>query len=160
MFLCYVFGPRHGCHNKAWTVYLEMEMSLEARLGPEGKAKLVSDLMDETAVIDSTGVCTLVTPIVFKESPAAYEAVLGKSLTEEEMRRLGRGITDLERWLDIERGHTKEKDTLPVRLIEQGVTVNGRPVEVGWDSWSRMRDEYYRYRGWSSEGVPNLVVAQ
>ncbi len=160
MFLCYVFGPRHGCHNKAWTVYLELEMSLEARLGSEGKAKLVSDLMDETAVIDSTGVCTLVTPIVFTESAAAYQTVLGKNITPDEMRRLGRGITDLERWLDMERGHTKEKDTLPVRLIEDEVTVNGKSVRVGWDTWAKLRDEYYRYRGWSAEGVPNLVIAQ
>ena len=160
MFLCYVFGPRHGCHNKGWTVYVELGMSLEARVGPQGKAKMVSDLIDETAVIDSTGICTLVTPMVFTESPAAYKAVLGKDVTEEEMRRIGRGITDLERWLDMERGHTKEKDTLPVRLIEEQVTVNGKPVRVGWDTWNQLRDEFYRYRGWSSDGVPNLVVAQ
>ena len=160
MFLCYVFGPRHGCHNKGWTVYVELGMSLEARVGPQGKAKMVSDLIDETAVIDSTGICTLVTPMVFTESPAAYKAVLEKEITEEEMRRIGRGITDLERWLDIERGHTKEKDTLPVRLIEEEVTVNGKQVQVGWDTWNHLRDEFYRYRGWSSEGVPNLVVAQ
>ncbi len=160
MFLCYAFGPRHGCHNKAWTVAVELEMSLDARTGPEGKAKLASDLMDETAVIDSTGVCTLVTPIVFTESPQAYKAVLGKEVTEAEMRAIGRGITDLERWLDIERGHTKEKDSLPARLLQQQVTVNGKQVRLGEETWERLRDDYYRYRGWSSEGVPNLVVAQ
>ncbi len=160
MFLCYVFGPRHGCHNKAWTVYVELGMSLDARTGPEGKAKLVSDLMDETAVIDSIGICTLVTPVVFTETPEAYKAVLGKDVTEEEMRRIGRGITDLERWLDIERGHTKEKDTLPVRLLEEAVDVNGKMVRLGMETWQRLRDEYYAYRGWSRDGVPNLVVAQ
>lgn len=160
MFLCYVFGPRHGCHNKAWTVYLELGMSLEARLGSVGKAKMVSDLLDETAVIDSTGICTLVTPMVFTESPAAYKAVLEKDVDEAEMRRIGRGITDLERWLDIERGHTKEKDALPARLIEEEVTVNGRKVRIGTDGWEKLRGEYYRYRGWSVDGIPNLVVAQ
>jgi len=160
MFLCYVFGPRHGCHNKAWTVYVELGMSLDARTGPEGKAKLVSDLMDETAVIDSIGICTLVTPVVFTETPEAYKAVLGKDVTEEEMRRIGRGITDLERWLDIERGHTKAKDTLPVRLLEEAVDVNGKMVRLGRETWERLRDEYYAYRGWSRDGVPNLVVAQ
>lgn len=160
MFLCYVFGPRHGCHNKAWTVYVELGMSLEARVGPAGKAKMVSDLMDETAVIDSTGICTLVTPMAFTESPAAYKAVLEKDITVDEMRRIGRGITDLERYLDIERGHTKEKDSLPGRLIEEEVMVNGLKVKIGEETWERLRDEYYRYRGWSSDGVPNLVVAQ
>ena len=154
MFLCYVFGPRHGCHNKAWTVYMELGMSLDGRTGPEGKPKLVSDLLDETAVIDSIGICTLVTPIVFTETPEAYATVLGKEVTEEEMRRIGRGISDLERTLDIERGHTKAKDTLPRRLIEGEVDVNGKRVKLGEETWDRLRDEYYRYRGWSPEGVP------
>ncbi|MEK6988037.1 MAG: aldehyde ferredoxin oxidoreductase C-terminal domain-containing protein, partial [Candidatus Thermoplasmatota archaeon] len=160
MFLCYVFGPRHGCHNKAWTVYVELGMSLDARTGPEGKAKMVSDLLDETAVIDSVGICTLVTPVTFTETPEAYKAVLGKDVTEDEMRRIARGITDLERMLDIERGHTKEKDSLPVRLVEEAVDVNGKTVKLGKETWENLRGEYYRYRGWSSEGVPNLVVAQ
>ena len=160
MFLCYVFGPRHGCHNKAWTVYVELGMSVDARVGPEGKAKMVSDLMDETAVIDSIGICTLVTPVTFTETPEAYQSVLGKDVTEEEMRRIGRGITDLERWLDIERGHTKAKDTLPVRLMQDGVDVSGKKVHLGETTWDTLRDEYYAYRGWSRQGIPNLVVAQ
>ncbi len=160
MFLCYVFGPRHGCHNKAWTVYVELGMSLDARTGPEGKAKMVSDLLDETAVIDSVGICTLVTPVTFTETPEAYKAVLGKEVTEDEMRRIARGITDLERFLDIERGHRKDKDSLPMRLIEETVDVNGKKVRLGMETWERLRDEYYRYRGWSSDGVPNLVSAQ
>ncbi len=44
------------------------------------------DLLDETAVIDSIGICTPVTPIVFTETPEAYSAVLGKEATEEDMR--------------------------------------------------------------------------
>ena len=160
MFLCYVFGPRHGCHNKAWSVYMELGMSLDARTGPEGKPKLISDLLDETAVIDSIGICTLVTPVVFTETPEAYKVVLGKDITEEEMRRVARQITDLERWLDIERGHTKDKDALPKRLIDAEVDVNGKRVRLGEETWNRLRDEYYRYRNWSPDGVPNLVVAQ
>jgi len=141
-------------------VYVELGMSLDARTGPDGKAQMVSDLVDETAVIDSIGICTLVTPIVFTETPEAYKTVLGKEATEAEIRRIGRGITDLERWMDIERGHTKAKDSLPVRLIEEQVDVNGKKVKLGQETWNRLRDEYYRYRNWSREGIPNLVVAQ
>ena len=61
---------------------------------------------------------------------------------------------DLERTLDIERGHTKAKDTLPRRLIEGEVDVNGKRVKLGEETWDRLRDEYYRYRGWSPEGGP------
>ncbi|HEY5606197.1 MAG TPA: aldehyde ferredoxin oxidoreductase C-terminal domain-containing protein, partial [Thermoplasmata archaeon] len=71
-----------------------------------------------------------------------------------------RQITDLERWLDIERGHTKDKDALPKRLIDAEVDVNGKRVRLGEETWNRLRDEYYRYRNWSPDGVPNLVVAQ
>ncbi len=160
MLLCYVFGPRHGCHNKAWTVYMELGMSLDGRTGPEGKPKLVSDLLDETAVIDSIGICTLVTPIVFTETTEAYQTVLGKEATEEDMRSIGRGISDLERYLDIERGHTKAKDTLPKRLLEGEVDVNGKRVKLGEAMWERLRDEYYRYRGWSSDGVPKRGIGE
>ncbi len=160
MFLCYVFGPRHGCHNKAWTVYMELGMSLDARTGPEGKPKIVSDLLDETAVIDSIGICTLVTPVTFTETPEAYKAVLGNDVSESEMRAIGKGIVDLERRLDVERGHTKEKDALPVRLIEEAVTVNGKKVRLGRETWAAMRDEFYRVRGWSPEGVPALSLSR
>ena len=76
------------------------------------------------------------------------------------MRRIGRGISDLERTLDIGRGHTKEKDTLPRRLIDGEVDVNGKRVKLGHETWDRLRDEYYRYRGWSPDGVPNGGVAR
>src|SRR5437867_6637537 len=64
MFLCYVFGPRHGCHNKAWTVYMGLGMSLDGRTAPGGKPKPVSDLLEEPAVIGSIVLCSLVTPLV------------------------------------------------------------------------------------------------
>jgi len=76
------------------------------------------------------------------------------------MRRIGRGISDLERYLDIERGHTKAKDTLPKRLLEGEVDVNGKRVKLGEETWERLRDEYYRYRGWSSDGVPKRGIAE
>jgi len=100
--------------------------------GHEGHAaKMVSDLMDETAVIDSIGTCTFVTPVTFTQSPEAYKAVLGKDITEAEMRAVGRRITDLERWLDTERGLSKAEDTLPVRFLEEAVDVNGKAVVLG-----------------------------
>ena len=160
MFLCYVFGPRHGCHNKAWTVYMELGMSLDARVGPAGKPKIVSDLLDETAVIDSIGICTLVTPVTFTEAPEAYKAVLGKDITDSEMRAIGKGIVDLERRLDVDRGHTKDKDSLPARLVEEAVTVNGKRVRLGPETWAAMRDEFYHVRGWSPDGVPALAIPQ
>src|SRR3989442_7647039 len=132
MFLCYVFGPRHGCHNKAWTVYMELGMSLDGRTGPEGKPKLVSDLLDETAVIDSIGICTLVTPIVFTETPEAYRTVLGKEATEEDMRRIGRGRSE---------EHTSELQSRPhlvCRLLLETQQPGAEP-DI-WDE-QRVRDQ-------------------
>src|SRR2546427_366211 len=88
------------------------------------------------------------------------QTVRGREATEDDMRRIGRGISDLERYLDIERGHTKAKDTLPKRLLEGEVDVNGKRVKLGEATWERLRDEYYRYRGWSSDGVPKRGIAE
>jgi hypothetical protein len=38
--------------------------------------------------------------------------------------------------------------------------VNDKKVRLGQETWEQIRDEYYAYRGWSKEGVPNLVIAQ
>src|SRR2546426_10017525 len=110
---------------------MDLGSGLDGRTGPEGKPNLVSDPLDEPAVIDSIGICTLVTPIVFTETPEAYQTVLGKETTEEDMRRIGRGISDLERYLDIERGHKKAMDSLPRRLIETEGDANGQPDKHG-----------------------------
>jgi len=33
-------------------------------------------------------------------------------------------------------------------------------VKLGEETWERLRDEYYRYRGWSSDGVPKRGIAE
>jgi aldehyde:ferredoxin oxidoreductase len=75
------------------------------------------------------------------------------------MRAVGRRITDLERWLDTERGLSKAEDTLPVRFLEEAVDVNGKAVVLGPGTWDRLRNEYYEYRGWSSAGVPHVGIS-
>ena len=67
---------------------------------------------------------------------------------------------DLERRLDVDRGHTKDKDSLPARLVEEAVTVNGKRVRLGPETWAAMRDEFYHVRGWSPDGVPALAIPQ
>lgn len=148
MLLCYTFGPRHGCHNKAWTVAAEMSMPPDERTSLKGKAQLASTMMDETAIVDSLGICQLTTPVTIDESPEPYVVQTGRTYTIDEMRAIGRRIVDLERKIDVDRGLTHKHDTLPKRILEEPVIVGGKEFKVGTGNFEALKQEFYSIRGW------------
>jgi aldehyde:ferredoxin oxidoreductase len=76
----------------------------------------------------------------------------GIPFDEKGLLLAGERIWNLERLFNLKAGFTKEDDTLPKRLLEEPIPSGPSKGEV--NELHRMLPEYYKVRGWDSEGRP------
>ncbi len=161
MALAYATSNRGGCHLRAYMVMSEI-LSSPRYLSPlkvEGKAELVKKLQDVFAVLDSLVTCKFTAFALFQTlnyEPKFYARLLttatGFYFDEEEFRKAGERIYNLERLFNVREGFDYRHDTLPARLLEaplpdgpaRGETIQLEPLLA----------EYYRVRGWNLAGQP------
>jgi aldehyde:ferredoxin oxidoreductase len=62
-------------------------------------------------------------------------------------------VIDLTRKFNLREGITKADDTLPKRFFEEPIGPEGKILKR--EDFEKMLGDYYRLRGWSSEGVPS-----
>jgi aldehyde:ferredoxin oxidoreductase len=122
-------------------------------LTTEGKAPLVKQFQDGSAVFDSAGLCRLLLLGVWIDDIIPLlETVTGKSYSEEHLLSLGERIWNLERLFNIESGFSGTDDTLPRRMLEEPMPEG--PAQGQVCKLHEMLPEYYTIRGWSDQGVP------
>jgi len=148
MLLTYTFGPRHGCHQKAWTVFRELKMGMKGRVSIKGKAKMVSELLDETAVLDAGCGCNFVDPVNLERVAKVMSEITGKKYNAKKLMGIGKKIVDLERRIDVMRGLKKSDDTLPRRILEEQTIAKGKRIVVGKENFEKMKKEFYKIRKW------------
>ena len=155
--LLYATSPEGGNHTTGNTIQPEIN-GIPGPMDPltsEGKAEMVISRQDETAFIEACGVCLF--PYMLMEEGTEiiaefYSAVVGVEHTEDDVRKIGERLFNLERLFNHRLGFTRKDDTLPRRLTQEphsdGIGEgNVVPLE-------EMLDRYYKLRGWSGEGVP------
>jgi aldehyde:ferredoxin oxidoreductase len=154
--LNYATANRGGCHVTGYTVVPEI-LGIPEKidpLKPEGKAKWVKIFQDFTCVVNSTVNCLFTTfALSAKDYAELLSAVTGWNLTENDILRIGERIYNLERVILNKYGFDGKDDTLPRRLLKEAMPegpAKGHIVEL-----EKMKDEYYRLRGWIN-GVPTL----
>lgn len=156
MGLAYATACRGGCHLKAWTLAAEVFAPEYDRFSTEGKAKLVFELQNARAVMDSTGVCVLGWRAMGMEEMAKIMIVTtGWSFNAKSLLKAGEGIYNLERVLAVRDGVTRKDDSLPPRVFEETLpTGAAKGVKFQKRDFELMLDEYYKLRGWDLEGKP------
>ena len=161
MALAYATSNRGGCHLRAYLVMSEI-LSSPRYLNPlrvEGKAELVKKLQDVFAMLDSLVMCKFTGFALFHTldyEPEFYARLLttatGFYYDEEEFRKTGERIYNLERLFNVREGFTYKDDTLPERLLKTPLPegpAKGETVEL-----KGLLAEYYRIRGWDFLGQP------
>ncbi|MEM3411721.1 MAG: aldehyde ferredoxin oxidoreductase C-terminal domain-containing protein [archaeon] len=147
MALTYIFSPRHGCHLKAWVVGHELKMPLEKRLSLKGKAEIVYKMMfRQLSFVDSVCLCSfldLPDDLIVEQ----YNAVVGSDYTVEDFERIGKECLNIERNIDVSLGLTKEKDTLPGRILKEPVVVQGKEIYLE-NELEDAKKEFYDLSGW------------
>ncbi|MFN4133123.1 MAG: aldehyde ferredoxin oxidoreductase family protein [Candidatus Hadarchaeales archaeon] len=153
--LGYATSNRGGCHLRAYMIGSEV-LGIPAmidRFNPDGKAPIVKLLQDVSAAVDSLTMCRFTQfALTIEEYSGLLSAAVGVEYTPEDFKRVGERVWNLERLFNVRAGFSRADDTLPQRFLKEPLkegNSRGRVVQL-----EKMLDEYYRVRGWTSEGVP------
>jgi aldehyde:ferredoxin oxidoreductase len=113
-----------------------------------------------TAVGDSLVLCRFTSERgfgLFLGEPYArmVRAVTGWDLTVEELERIGERIINLERLFNVREGVRRGDDVLPWKVMHEPIPDGpSAGMYCPPEELSAMLDEYYRRRGWDTDGVP------
>ena len=149
--LGYATSNRGGCHLRGNMLGFEVlgTPKLVDRSATSGKAGLLIVAQHLGAALDSLSLCKFSSFALSEEHYARlYSAVTGFDLSGQELLVCGERIWNLERLFNLREGFTGADDRLPTRLLEEP-SAEGEVVHL-----DQMLAEYYRFRGWTPEGVP------
>lgn len=158
MGLGFATSNRGGCHLRAYMVGPEAlgVPKMVDRFSTVGKAGLTIFYQNVNAAVDSLILCRFLGLAVSEEYFARLlSAVTGETYQPQDLHVIGERIWNLERLVNLREGFTKDNDTLPARLLTEPVSdgpSGGRVVDL-----APMLNEYYRFRGWDSAGVPTAA---
>jgi aldehyde:ferredoxin oxidoreductase len=83
------------------------------------------------------------------------DAITGFGYTVEDLRRISNRIQSMIRLYNIRCGVGASEDTISRRFFEEPVAVaRDREVTVSKEELEAAVKEYYRLRGWSTDGIP------
>jgi len=154
MGLGYATSDRGACHMRAFSAGDDILGGAGAADSLEGKARLVVDQQDFSAVA-WTGVWCANMALDPDFLGAHFKHLWGRETTPEELLTIGARIWNLGRLLNLREGLRREDDRLPERILSvphpDGVAA-GKVLGAG--AFREALDEYYRLRGWDAEGVP------
>ena len=154
--LSFATASRGGCHHSGYAKQ-ELYDSTFDRFTEEGKGKLTKENEDETALIDSTGFCAFPHQLGVISNEIVGKllyAVTGiKEFNElDYLLRVGERIINIERLFNLREGITNKDDVLPERFLLTPMPTGNSKSQVV--DFYPMREEYYKSRGWTEDGVP------
>ena len=149
--LGYATSNRGACHLRGNMLGFEVlgTPKLVNRDETSGKAGLLIVAQHLGAILDSLSLCKFTSFALSEEHYARlYSAVTGFEISGQDLLLAGERIWNLERLYNLREGFSADDDRLPTRLLEEP-NAGGEVVHLG-----EMLEEYYRFRGWTPEGVP------
>jgi len=153
--LGYATSNRGGCHLRAYMIGPEIfgKPKLVNRLTFSGKSGLVQVIQNLFTAVDSLVVCKFALFSVGEEEWAnILSAVTGVDFVSENLLGIGERVWNIERLFNLKEKFTSRDDTLPERFFQEDGRVEGRNIKK--DEFLSSLLEYYRFRGWDSQGIP------
>jgi aldehyde:ferredoxin oxidoreductase len=160
--LAFAVSFRGADHNRTSAYAVDMKGKVDRLKAEKGRGKLVKDLEDTYALIDSLIVCKNARGAFYKELPEMaklYSLVTESDVTPEELSVAAERISTLARLINIREGLNRKDDTLPWKVMNEPIPDDG-PVKgavVTQDELDLMLNDYYESRGWTLEGVPTTA---
>ncbi|MBV8209750.1 MAG: aldehyde ferredoxin oxidoreductase family protein [Burkholderiaceae bacterium] len=155
MGLTYATSNRGACHLRSYTVASEV-LGIPVKTDPlvtDGKAELVKAFQDATAVWDSSGLCVFTSfAWTLADVQPQLAAACSDEFTLDELNKIGERIWNMERDFNLRAGFTAKDDTLPPRLLKEPAKTG--PAKGLVNGLPKMLPEYYKVRGWDTEGRP------
>lgn len=155
MGIAFATAPRGGCHMTAYPIELEAWGDLDP-FTFEGKGKLVAEMQNAQFAKFSMGVCDF-WPVESETLGKLFEATYGGEWPAEKVDKTGERIFNLQRMFNVMVGFGRKDDTLPQRFFKE-LLQEGPPKDkpMTEEAFNAALDEYYKTRGWTSEGLPTV----
>lgn len=153
-----------GASHMAGDIAYSEVFGVPIRLDPievASKAQHVKRFEDIFAVIDAVGLCVFLSvrymlapdiSLLPQRLSQVLEYATGAGFDPEVVLEAGERIYNLERLFLLRAGFTGADDTLPARMLTEPLTEGPAKGEVV--HLDVMLPEFYRLRGWDSNGVP------
>jgi aldehyde:ferredoxin oxidoreductase len=153
--LLYATSNRGACHLRGNMLGPELlgAPKMLDRHAHSGKAGILIVMQHTNAVIDSIGMCKFVNFAIGDDFFARLmTAITGIKYETQDLQLAGEQIWNLERLYNLRVGFTREDDTLPPRFLDEPLKEGGSAGRVV--HLNEMLAEYYRFRGWTQDGIP------
>ena len=150
---------RGADHNRHGAYAFDVKGKVDRLKAEKGRGKMVSDMEDTYALIDSLIICKFSRGTYYKgleEMAKLYTLVTGIDMTAEELKKSGERVNTVARLVNIREGLGRKDDTLPWKVMNVPIPDEG-PVKgavVTQEELDLLLDDYYVSRGWTLEGVP------
>ncbi|MCW4017297.1 MAG: aldehyde ferredoxin oxidoreductase family protein [Candidatus Bathyarchaeota archaeon] len=157
--LAYAVSFRGADHNRSSAYAVDMKGRVNRLKAEEGRGKIVKDLENTYALLDSFIVCKNARGTFYKEMQdlsRLYGAVTGSDVAPEELAAAAERINTLARLINVREGLSRKDDTLPWKVMNEPIPDDG-PVKgavVTQDELDLLLDDYYGARGWTKNGIP------
>ncbi len=152
MGLAYGTSDRGACHLR--TTFYKPELS--NMIDPEqieGKAEMFAEWEDRLTIFDSLILCRFYRDLYqWEELSTMIKATTGLELDREAMKQIARNISNDTRRFNIREGLTRADDMLPKRFCTEALPETGKVITR--EQMEHLLTDYYRARGWDSEGRP------
>jgi aldehyde:ferredoxin oxidoreductase len=120
----------------------------DSLVGDPAEVKVLKDMQDAFTMFDSSGACKFMGMILAANEWCDMLAnVTGWKFDEEDFRKTGYRIYNVQRLFNVREGMTRADDNLPKRLLEEPLPegpAKGHVVE----NLDELLDAYYELRGW------------
>lgn len=152
MALAYATSDRGACHAR--TTAFKGEFAGLVKFDQiEGKAAMVVDFEDRLTLMDALIGCRFFRDLyLWGELSQIIKITTGRELDKVELQRIAANIRDAARMFNLREGVTHINDTLPDRFFEQGIGPEN--AVISREDFARMKEDYYKIRGWNDKGVP------
>jgi aldehyde:ferredoxin oxidoreductase len=161
--ITYSITPRGACHRRAWPPSVEIFGGVDPFI-IEGKAKIVSRLMNSRCIMHTLIVCDMLGPGIRlgMDDWANYlNIVIGSNYTSKDLILTTEVIETLIRRINIKEGFNSKDDFLPKRILEEALPDGPAAGKIiGEENFMKMKSEYYSYRGWDNNGVPTQEIIE
>jgi aldehyde:ferredoxin oxidoreductase len=122
----------------------------------------VRNMQNLGIIQDSLGVCRF-TGFAFSTEPWSrmISGITGYDYSSAEFEKMANRVAALERVFNLRAGLKYTDDHLPERFSLEPITVQGKKMSLSERSQARMREDYYKARGWNiPEGIPSKKVLE
>jgi aldehyde:ferredoxin oxidoreductase len=154
MALGFAVGARGADHNRSGAYEVDFSEAVDrCNVGPES-VQLAIETENKAALMDSLILCKFLRGVFsdfYAEAAEMLRLVTGWDVSADELRATAARIVTAKKRFNIAAGWTPAEDTLPARLLREGLPEDAR-AQLSLPRLAALVEAYNEARGWTREG--------